>query len=298
MKRNERNAATVVEIFQGKDGLWYVRTKARNRQTGTVSEGYRRKSSAVRAANRWHPGIPQVILKAVVALFLALVLAAPVAAGPVVLGGSNAWYGWTTPAPGSGAFWANTSYDRNGLANVGYFLGNVAGSDVPAFYANSPGGLFPYLGIGGTTFAWDIPILGLETTYLQGVTGWPDSEFGIFSLADPGTLFPLNHTWDPKGVTWTTPISGGFGFYLTSQAGTWRSTSLDVGRSHFALFQGPDAWFLGIEDATWTTSRTADWDYNDFMIKLAEPTPVPEAGTGLLVLAGIFLGGLKRKWKS
>jgi uncharacterized protein YegP (UPF0339 family) len=63
MKRNEREAATVVEIFPGKDGLFYVRTKARNRQVGAVSEGYRRKSSAVRAANRWFPGLPQVILK-------------------------------------------------------------------------------------------------------------------------------------------------------------------------------------------------------------------------------------------
>lgn len=64
MKRNERDAGTTVEIFQGKDGAWYFRTKARNRQTGDVSEGYRRKSSAVRAAKRWHPGVPQVILKA------------------------------------------------------------------------------------------------------------------------------------------------------------------------------------------------------------------------------------------
>jgi uncharacterized protein YegP (UPF0339 family) len=63
MKRNERDAVTKVEIFTGKDGAFYFRTKARNRQVGTVSEGYRRKSSAVRGAGRWHPGIPVIFVK-------------------------------------------------------------------------------------------------------------------------------------------------------------------------------------------------------------------------------------------
>lgn len=55
---------TTIEIFQGKSGEWYFRTKARNNQTGDVSEGYRGKSGAVRAARRWHPGIPIVVVKA------------------------------------------------------------------------------------------------------------------------------------------------------------------------------------------------------------------------------------------
>lgn len=62
MKRNERAAGVTVEIFVGKDGQFYVRTKARNRQVGTVSEGYRRKSSAVRAARRWFPRLPIVFV--------------------------------------------------------------------------------------------------------------------------------------------------------------------------------------------------------------------------------------------
>lgn len=296
MKRNERDAATVVEIFEGKDAQFYVRTKARNRKVGTVSEGYQRKSSAVRAARRWFPGLPLVILKSGAAILLALALAAPVAAAPIVLGGSGAWNTWTSPAVGSGAFWANVSYDRNGLANVGYFIGNVPASDVPGFLTFSPGGTPPYLGSGGTTFGFD-SAYGLETTYLQGVTGWPDSEFGVFPLANPGTLVPLNYTWDPKGVTQTSPFVGQFGFYLTSRAGTWRSTDLDGGRSHFALFQGSDGWFLGIEDATWNTSRTADWDYNDFILKIEEPTPVPEPGSLLMIGTGLgFVGALRRRW--
>jgi hypothetical protein len=301
MKRNERSGGTTVEIFQGKDGNWYFRTKARNRQVGDVSEGYRRKSSAVRGATRWHPGIPQVILKAATVLVLALALfAAPVAASPITLGGSSAWNAWASPVPGSGAFWANVSYDRNGQANVGYYLGTVPGSDVPNFLAGSPGGTPPYLGTGGTTFGFDLGY-ALDVTYLQGVTGWPDSEFGLFPLGDPGTLFSLVHTRDPKGILQRTGFQGQFGFYLTSRAGTWRSTSLDRGRSHFAFFQGDGAWYLGIEDAPWDAvsgiNKAADWDYNDMILKIQEPTPVPEPGSILMFLTGLgFVGGLRRRW--
>jgi uncharacterized protein YegP (UPF0339 family) len=58
-----RKGATTIEIFQGNDGAWYFRAKAQNRQTGTISEGYTRKAGAIRAATRWHPGIPQVIVE-------------------------------------------------------------------------------------------------------------------------------------------------------------------------------------------------------------------------------------------
>lgn len=56
MKRNERNAVTTVEVFQGRDGMWYFHAVARNREVGTQSEAYRVKASAVRGAKRWHPG--------------------------------------------------------------------------------------------------------------------------------------------------------------------------------------------------------------------------------------------------
>ena len=50
-----------VEIWMSRrNRQWYFRSVARNRQVGDVSEGYTRKSSAVRAAKRWHPGVPIV----------------------------------------------------------------------------------------------------------------------------------------------------------------------------------------------------------------------------------------------
>jgi uncharacterized protein YegP (UPF0339 family) len=54
-------AKTTIEVFQGKNKLWFFRSKSKNTQTGDVSEGYTRKSSAVRAAKRWHPGTPIVL---------------------------------------------------------------------------------------------------------------------------------------------------------------------------------------------------------------------------------------------
>lgn len=52
---------TTVEIFKGKDG-WYFRTRGRNGKIGDRSEAYTRKTSAVRAAKRWHPSTPIVLV--------------------------------------------------------------------------------------------------------------------------------------------------------------------------------------------------------------------------------------------
>ena len=203
--------------------------------------------------------------RGLLAMLACLLMAVPAAAGPVVLVGSSAWAGWNAADVTGGPFWANSSYDRNGLANVGYYLAGVPGSDVPTFYAGSPGVYAPYLGDGATTWAWygDRPAV----TVLQGVTGWQD-------------------TW---GVTEYQPFV--WVFWLTNGEGqTWTSTTLDGGRSHFALFQGDGRYYLGIEDATWTTYRTADWDYNDAI--LAWPTEAVSDVGGTLVLFGLALVAL------
>ena len=41
-----------IEVYRGKDGQWYVRLRASNGQVVNVTEGYTRKGSALRAANR------------------------------------------------------------------------------------------------------------------------------------------------------------------------------------------------------------------------------------------------------
>ena len=52
---------TTVEVFKGKGG-WYFHARAKNGEIGTQSEAYTRKASAVRAAKRWHPGVPVVVV--------------------------------------------------------------------------------------------------------------------------------------------------------------------------------------------------------------------------------------------
>jgi uncharacterized protein YegP (UPF0339 family) len=49
---------TIVKIFSGKDDQWYFHTVSGNHRIGDVSEGYTRKTDCVRAAKRWHPGVP------------------------------------------------------------------------------------------------------------------------------------------------------------------------------------------------------------------------------------------------
>lgn len=183
------------------------------------------------------------------AVLLTVALSRLASAGPIVLSGSS----WTD-APAD-AFWAQRSYDRNGFAHVGVFLAGTPGSDVPGFYANSPFlDTLVWLGTGATTFTWDGP-----TAYaaLVGVTGWVDT-FAI-----------------EQGV-----------FVFRSPTRTWRSDALDGGRSHFAVFDSPTHYYVGMEDATWDTPRTADWDYNDRIIAIAKP--VPDSGSTLLLL-GVLL---------
>jgi hypothetical protein len=228
-----------------------------------------------------------------VAATCAFVSAGSASASPIVLAGSDTWNAWTTSQLMSGRFWANWSYDPGGYANVGYFLSGKRGSDVPGFYDASPYSVLPYLGEGSTTFALNLTD-PMDFGHLLSVTGWND-EFGLFDVAT-GRKYPLFDAWETMGQTTTFYPSGVFGLYLTNGDNqTWYSTTLDGGRSHFALFQGTNAWYLGVEDATYTTNWTADWDYNDVIIKWAEP--VPEVGSmSMLGLALLSLGAARRRW--
>ena len=225
-------------------------------------------------------------------LLIACALLVPlvVEAAPISLGGSNANYAWTMS---SATFWNNTSYDRNGHANIGNWLSGTGGSDVPGFYNDSPN-LYPsQIGYGNYQFGWDG---GLTVTHVESVTGWDDS-YGVYDL-NTGQKVILGTAWE------STPHGGVFypnqwGFWLTSGEGnTWYSGGpLDGGRSHFALFNAGNTYWLGIEDATWTTRRTADWDYNDVILTF-EAQPVPEPiGLGTMALGLSAIAFLKRRWQ-
>jgi len=176
-----------------------------------------------------------------------LMLAAPTAASPIILSGP----GWTSDP--AGAFWNNVSYDGNGIANVGDFLLGPPGSDWPGFYANSPS-LTDLVWLGdGSAFIWDSQ--ASYTVLLSGVTAWSDT----FTIRPDGALV------------------------FTSPYDVWTSDTLDGGRSHFAVFDSPTAWYIGMEDATWLSSQTADWDMNDLIVMIPKQ-PVPDGGSTVLLL--------------
>jgi hypothetical protein len=184
------------------------------------------------------------------------------------------------------------SYDLNGYANVGYFISKTPSSDVPSFYAASPGITPTYLGDGSTTFALLLtdPV---DFTHLLSVTAWND-QFGLFNVAT-GEKYPLFRAWSTTGLTTTFYPVGIYGFYLTNGDGqTWYSTTLDGGRSHFALFKGEGLWYLGVEDATYTSVPTADWDYNDIIVKW--PQSVPEVGNLSMLGLGLLSLQTARRW--
>lgn len=199
---------------------------------------------------------------------LALAMAATAWSSPIILSGSSATNPWGVVDLSGGPFWANPSFDGNHVANVGYYLSGTPGSSVPNFYDNSPYAFMPYLGGGSTTFNWLI-MPGTPVSALQSVTAWND----IFGLEPTGT---------PNVYTLT----------LQTPHNVWRSDTLDGGRAHFAAFQGSDAWYVGVEDMTW--GQGADWDYNDLVVKIPDPTPVPEPGSTLAML-GLGLVAIARQ---
>lgn len=222
-----------------------------------------------------------------IVIVLALLAVLPAGASPIVFSGASTWTSWTAADLAGGPFWANTSYDRNGLASIGYYISRTPGSDVPGFMNGSPGAILPFLGTGQTTFAFDITAT-TDFAHLQSVTGW-DDRIGVVNLVT-NVQTPLFTAWSTRGTS-ATLTPGIYAFYLTSGEGyTWTSNTLDNGRNHFALFSGPEAYYLGIEDATWSTRRTADWDYNDFVGRIPNE-PVPEPGSTLTMLA-VGLAGL------
>jgi hypothetical protein len=239
-----------------------------------------------------------IVAALIVAAACACLPAGSASAGPVVLAGSDNWNSWTTSELLSGQFWANYSHDRNHLANIGYFLSGTPGSDVPTFYDNSPRTGLPFLGDGSTTFALRLtdPWQPTDFTHLLSITGW-DDEFGLFNI-DTGEKYALFHAWSTKGQTTAFYPTGTYGFYVANGDGqTWYSTTLDGGRNHFAVFQGENRWYLGLEDATYTTRLAADWDYNDMIVTWAAQ-PVPEAGAmSMLALGLMSIEMARRRWR-
>lgn len=192
----------------------------------------------------------------IVAALCAVIPTGSAGAGPIALGGSDTWNSWTTSDLLSGQFWANRSHDRNGLANIGYFMSRTPGSDVPTFYDASPGGVLPYLGDGSTTFALLLtePWQPAEFTHLLSITGW-DDEFGLFNV-DTGEKYTLFSAWYTRGQSKEFFSTGTYGFYVANgdgQRGTARSSTAGAttSRCSRARTDGFSAWRMPPTRPAW-----------------------------------------------
>jgi hypothetical protein len=135
------------------------------------------------------------------------------------------------------------------------------------------------------------------------------NEFGWYNIANPSVLHPIFTGPDSAPATDPFTPSAQYGFYLTSDGGTYYTQSSlnpvgDTNHQHFAVFEqsstsGAEVYWLGIEDFNLSQFNGAEGgvgDYQDMLVQISA-IAVPEPSTVALVMSGslLMLGLRKRR---
>jgi hypothetical protein len=212
-------------------------------------------------------------------------------------------------------YWDNTSLDGSNM-NVGFFLVNAPTAPL----AGAPGAL-PFWGntfnsvtdTGGTAdpsfFFQKNSSFSIANLELEVAANANINEFGWYNIANPSVLHPIFTGPDSAPATDPFTPSAQYGFYLTSDGGTYYTQSSlnpvgDTNHQHFAVFEqsstsGAEVYWLGIEDFNLSQFNGAEGgvgDYQDMLVQISA-IAVPEPSTVALVMSGslLMLGLRKRR---